>query len=82
MDEVDEIVRGLDGIETLLVEQGGFGIDGWCSARGKAAAASIERKGLVTSEVSGGEQYTRIDFTPTDLGIAVRDRLTQKGYEE
>lgn len=79
MTDIAKVAEGLSEAQRsqLSCEQG-FAIDGWCSQRGGEAAIDMEARGLVVSEISGGEQYTRIDYSLTPLGQAVRKHLMEQ----
>ena len=58
----------LTDIHKRMLQAETFHIDGWTSANGRKAASDLERAGLVTSFVGGGDQYTAFNFTITDKG--------------
>lgn len=53
-------------IRMLLDEE--FHVDGWCTPRGREAAAELHREGLVTCCEGGDSQYTSLNYRITEKG--------------
>lgn len=60
----------LSQLQKEMLSMTTFDIDGWCSQRGREAAADLHRRGLVTMRVGGSDeaQYTYLRYTITEAG--------------
>ena len=59
-----------------MLEAGEFHVDGWCGTASLYDADDLEKRGYVTCFESGSDeaQYTALNYTVTEAGIARRER--------
>ena len=78
-ERIAEIAAGLTEVQVDHIKLDEFLIDGWCSPRGQEAARASVSQGLFTTSLIEEEQYTAIIYTITNLGLAVRNHLQERG---
>ncbi len=74
--QVAEIARDLNGVQRKMAGEP-FYIDGWHNRSFIPEAVDMRLRGLVSEQDDGDDQYTRYSYTPTPLGLAVRQHLLE-----
>lgn len=73
-------MEDLNELQLKMLTTGAFYIDGWCTRRGKAAAADLHRRGLVSRVEQGSDeaQYTAHHYAINDQGRQVLNSVTTR----